>query len=305
MDADRWHRMQEIFQAALDVPDAARAAFVAGACVADEEMARSVRAMLDADAGGAFLDADVASVARDVLDVGGEGELAVTRIGPYRIKSILGEGGSGVVYLAVRDDIGHDVAIKVLRDAWVSSHRRHRFLTEQRTLAKLSHPAIARILDAGILDGGTPWFALELIDGLRLDRVLPPACDGPADADSPAPHHLRCGAACPRTTGRASRPEAVEHSRHRRGTAEAAGLRDRAPTRGAGGRRRPHGAAAGADTGICLARGTSRRAAGRSGRRLLARQDPRRAAHGARGGAWRAFDVGLTLGRRLRAFGDP
>ena len=170
MDADRWHRMQEIFQAALDVPDAARAAFVAGACVADEEMARSVRAMLDADAGGAFLDADVASVARDVLDVGGEGELAVTRIGPYRIKSILGEGGSGVVYLAVRDDIGHDVAIKVLRDAWVSSHRRHRFLTEQRTLAKLSHPAIARILDAGILDGGTPWFALELIDGLRLDE---------------------------------------------------------------------------------------------------------------------------------------
>jgi serine/threonine-protein kinase len=85
-------------------------------------------------------------------------------------KAILGEGGSGVVYLAVRDDIGRDVAIKVLRDAWVSSHRRHRFLTEQRTLATLSHPAIARILDAGVLDGGTPWFALELIDGLRLDE---------------------------------------------------------------------------------------------------------------------------------------
>ena len=135
MDADRWHRMQDVFHAALEVPDAARAAFVAGACVDDAAMARSVRAMLDADAGGAFLDADVASVARDVLDVGGEGELG-TRIGPYRIKAILGEGGSGVVYLAVREDIGHDVAIKVLRDAWVSSHRRDRFLAEQRTLAE-------------------------------------------------------------------------------------------------------------------------------------------------------------------------
>ena len=58
----------------------------------------------------------------------------------------------------------------MLRDAWVSSHRRDRFLAEQRTLAKLNHPAIARILDAGILAGGTPWFALELIDGLRLDE---------------------------------------------------------------------------------------------------------------------------------------
>jgi tetratricopeptide (TPR) repeat protein len=170
MDLDRWHRIQDIFQAALAVPDAERAALIERACAADQQLARSVSAMLDADARSALLDADVASVARDVLQASGDDAAVDATIGPYRIKAVLGEGGSGVVYLAVRDDIGQDVAIKVLRDSWVSSHRRERFLTEQRTLARLSHPAIAHILDAGVLDGGTPWFALELIDGLRLDE---------------------------------------------------------------------------------------------------------------------------------------
>ena len=170
MDIDRWRRIQEIFHAALDVPDEERAGFVNGACPEDQALARSVREMLDADARSALLDADVAAVAGGLLGASGDGSVVGTVIGPYRVKAVLGEGGSGVVYLAAREDIGHDVAIKVLRDAWVSAHRRNRFLTEQRTLAKLNHPAIARILDAGVLEGGTPWFALELIDGLRLDE---------------------------------------------------------------------------------------------------------------------------------------
>lgn len=170
MDGDRWHRIQEIFHDALELPPTERAAFVAAACGQDAALEHRVRAMLEADARDAFLDADVATLAGGVLTSSDEGSAVGAAVGPYRIKRILGEGGSGVVYLAARDDIGHDVAIKVLRDAWVSSHRRNRFLAEQRTLASLSHPAIARILDAGILDGGTPWFALELIDGLRLDE---------------------------------------------------------------------------------------------------------------------------------------
>jgi serine/threonine-protein kinase len=170
MDGDRWHRIQEIFHTALELPEGERAAFVAAACMDDEPLEQRVHAMLDADARDAFLDADVARVAGGVLAAGTGGPDVSSAIGPYRIKALLGEGGSGVVYLAERADIGHDVAIKVLRDAWVSAHRRDRFLSEQRTLAKLNHPAIARILDAGILSGGTPWFALERIDGLRLDE---------------------------------------------------------------------------------------------------------------------------------------
>ncbi|HEY7396155.1 MAG TPA: serine/threonine-protein kinase, partial [Gemmatimonadaceae bacterium] len=90
------------------------------------------------------------------------------RFGPYRVTHVLGEGGMGVVYLAERDDLGSLAAIKILRDAWLSPGRRERFAAEQRTLAQLNHPFIARLYDAGALSDGTPWFVMEYVDGLRL-----------------------------------------------------------------------------------------------------------------------------------------
>jgi len=65
-----------------------------------------------------------------------------------------------------------------MRDAWLSPARRARFAAEQRTLAQLSHPSIARLFDAGTLPDGTPWFVMEYVDGEPLTaycdaRVLP------------------------------------------------------------------------------------------------------------------------------------
>src|SRR5207245_8536878 len=60
------------------------------------------------------------------------------------------------------------VAVKVLRDAWLSPARRERFASEQRTLAQLNHPSIARLYDADTLDDGTPWFVMEYVDGIPL-----------------------------------------------------------------------------------------------------------------------------------------
>src|SRR5258707_12527135 len=74
----------------------------------------------------------------------------------------------GGVYLAERRDLGSQVAVKVLRDAWLSPSRRERFASEQRTLAQLNHPSIARLYDADSLDDGTPWFAMEYVEGLPL-----------------------------------------------------------------------------------------------------------------------------------------
>ncbi len=62
------------------------------------------------------------------------------------------------------------VAIKILRDAWLSPARRERFLTEQRTLAQLNHPSIARLYDANTLADGTPWFAMEYVEGVPLTK---------------------------------------------------------------------------------------------------------------------------------------
>jgi serine/threonine-protein kinase len=57
---------------------------------------------------------------------------------------------------------------QLLRDGWVSPSRRTRFLAEQRTLAQLDHPAIAQLHDAGTLPDGTPWFAMEYVEGVPL-----------------------------------------------------------------------------------------------------------------------------------------
>ena len=87
--------------------------------------------------------------------------LADQKFGPYRLTRVLGEGGMGVVCLGVRDDLGSVAAVKILRDAWMSPARRERFAREQRILAQLNHPAIARLYDADTLPGGTPWLAME------------------------------------------------------------------------------------------------------------------------------------------------
>lgn len=79
----------------------------------------------------------------------------VARIGP-------------VVYLAHREELDQWVAIKVLRDAWVSLDRRERFAREQRTLARLTHRSIPRLYDADTRPDGTPWFAMEFVEGLWL-----------------------------------------------------------------------------------------------------------------------------------------
>ena len=165
MDGARWNRIQTLFHNAADLPEAEREAFLSEACGVDQLLIAEVLAMIEEDARGAsLLDRDVAHVADRTLDRGD----TLKKLGPYRIKSVLGEGGMGVVYLAERDDLGSLVAIKVLRDAWLSPARLERFATEQRTLAQLNHPSIARLYDADTLPDGTPWFVMEYVEGVPL-----------------------------------------------------------------------------------------------------------------------------------------
>ncbi|MBK8283710.1 MAG: protein kinase [Ahniella sp.] len=93
------------------------------------------------------------------------------RIGPYRIKGLLGSGGMGAVYLGVRDDgsFSKEAAIKVIRDVY-SLEQRERFQRERELLARLDHPAIARVMDGGSTDQGHPWMAIERVLGRPLDQ---------------------------------------------------------------------------------------------------------------------------------------
>jgi serine/threonine-protein kinase len=169
MDSTRWERIQTLFHDTADLPKLEQHTFLKAACGDDEGLVADVLALLEEDIrGGSLLDRDLAQVAHDVLDEAVLTSLSFKEFGPYRIKEALGEGGMGVVYLAERADLGSLVAIKILRDAWLSPARRERFASEQRTLAQLNHPSIARLYDADTLADGTPWFVMEYVEGVPL-----------------------------------------------------------------------------------------------------------------------------------------
>lgn len=169
MDAARWERIQDIFHAATERPAAGRRAFVEAQAAGDAALAAEVLGMLEEDERAAsLLDRELGSVADRVLHEGGEPSLPPQAFGPYRAVRFLGEGGMGVVFLAERADLGSRAAIKILRDAWISPARRERFAAEQRMLAQMNHPSIARLFDAGTLPDGTPWIAMEHVEGVPL-----------------------------------------------------------------------------------------------------------------------------------------
>jgi serine/threonine-protein kinase len=169
MNSSRWERVQTIFHLAADLPEEERHPYVSAECSDDPTLAEEVLALLEEDArDGSVLDRDVSHLARAMLDAASAPVLPTDTFGAYRISSMLGEGGMGVVYLAERADLGSKAAIKILRDAWLSPVRRERFAAEQRTLAQLNHPSIARLYDADTLPDGTPWFVMEYVEGVPL-----------------------------------------------------------------------------------------------------------------------------------------
>src|SRR6185295_3626249 len=91
--------------------------------------------------------------------------------GPYRRIRLLGAGGMGSVFLAERTDgeIQQQVAVKLLRADVDRPEWRDRFLQERQFLASLSHPCIARLLDAGHSEG-SPYLVMEYVDGVPIDR---------------------------------------------------------------------------------------------------------------------------------------
>ncbi|OZC01155.1 serine/threonine-protein kinase [Rubricoccus marinus] len=98
-------------------------------------------------------------------------------VGAYRVVREIGRGGMGVVYLAERDDLGLQAALKVLDEPTScvvggvsSSDDALRFDAERRHLARLSHPGVPRIYDAGQTATGLPFYAMELVEGVPLDE---------------------------------------------------------------------------------------------------------------------------------------
>ena len=168
MDAVRWERVQALFHSVVDQAPNEQRRLLELECGDDPSLIEEVSALLREDAGrDTVIDRGLADAALQLLDRS-TAPLPSERFGPYRLTGLLGEGGMGVVYRAERDDLGSVAAIKVLRDATLSPSRRDRFAHEQRILASLNHPAIAQLHDADVLPNGTPWFAMEYVEGVPI-----------------------------------------------------------------------------------------------------------------------------------------
>jgi len=164
-----WERVDDLLDDALDLDAAERGAFLDHACAGDaalrEEVGQLLRACDEADG---FLESPARELGAAML-AAPEPEL---RIGPYRTTGVAGRGGMGVVYLAERDDEQFQmrVAIKVLPRGMEGGQAVRRFLDERQILARLQHPAIARLLDGGLTEEGLPYFVMEYVEGTPLDR---------------------------------------------------------------------------------------------------------------------------------------
>jgi serine/threonine-protein kinase len=145
--------------------------FLNGACARDEDLRREVESLLAADTPEDPLIQSV--VNRAVQWAGAQPEhhddLIGNRIGPYLITGLIGTGGMGEVYRAVRkDDFQMQVAIKLLKRGTDTDAALRRFRIERQILAGLQHPNIARLLDGGATDAGLPYFVMEYVEGVPL-----------------------------------------------------------------------------------------------------------------------------------------
>lgn len=160
---ERWVRAHAIVDAALDLDLDGRDALIAMLCSGDSALEDDVRRWLsgcDRAAGDAFESAPAS-----------DHEATPERIGRYRIVRKAGEGGMGTVFEGERDDgeFRQRVAIKLMRP--VIARRQEfvqRFRSERQILASLAHPHVARMLDGGVTDNGTPYCVLDYVDGAPL-----------------------------------------------------------------------------------------------------------------------------------------
>lgn len=168
METERWRRIEALFHRAADLAASERAALLEAECGGDAELRAEVERMFSSDeaADDAFsrVEARTRAAAEDPL--------LGRRLGVYELTGRLAAGGMGVVYRARRADglFEQEVAIKLIRAERATEWMLRHFEFERRTLAALQHPCIARLYDGGTTEDGCPYFVMELVRGVTIDR---------------------------------------------------------------------------------------------------------------------------------------
>ena len=170
--------VEEVLASAVEQRAEMREVFVCGQCGDDEAVRREVLSLLeglDENKLGSFLktSAKLPQLERSEEDrshasaIGAE--VRGRHIGPYRLLSVIGEGGFAIVYLADQDrPLRRRVAVKVIKPGMDSREVIARFEAERQALAIMDHPHIAKVFDGGTTPEGRPYFAMEYVSGVAL-----------------------------------------------------------------------------------------------------------------------------------------
>jgi eukaryotic-like serine/threonine-protein kinase len=176
VNAERWRQIDELFDAVLDLPEAARERFLSEKCDGDEDLKSEVLSLLKATSGADnFLEKSAMGIAAKNLaveqDVPFNTYFVGQKVGTYKIEKPIGAGGMGEVYLAYDEKLKRKVALKILPAEYTSSDERvKRFELEARAISALNHPNIVTIYDVGNA-GGINYIATEYVEGKTLREL--------------------------------------------------------------------------------------------------------------------------------------
>jgi serine/threonine-protein kinase len=172
MTPERFEEIRQAFDALIERPIGERAAALARFGEDDPELRKEVERLLSAsERENRLLDEHAAAHWLGVSPA----EPEVGRLlGSYRVTRRIAEGGMGTVFEAQRTDevFAKRVALKVCKATLLGDAIRDRFRRERQILARLEHPNIARILDGGTTEEGSPYFVMEYVEGLPLGRYV-------------------------------------------------------------------------------------------------------------------------------------
>jgi serine/threonine protein kinase len=165
---ERWARVKELFEAAVDLDPNQRVALLDKGCGGDEALLSEIESLLKSDERtDGFIEEPAFAIPRDLFPDNVEELFVGRQFGAYQVIREIGRGGLGAVYLAARadDEYRKQVAIKLVRRGLDTEDILRRFRNERQILAQLDHPNIARLIDGGTTEDGLPYFVMEYVNG--------------------------------------------------------------------------------------------------------------------------------------------
>jgi serine/threonine protein kinase len=171
LTAGEWHSLSSSLDQALEMEEGERELWLASLESQDAATAARVRRLVAAVRNPQFRAFLAEPASFPVQEEPPAPTLIGRTVGPYLIDEEIGRGGMGSVWRAQRVDGRYTgtVAIKFVHAAWIGRQGEQRFRLEDQLLGRLDHPHIARLLDAGVLEGTQPYLILEYVEGEPID----------------------------------------------------------------------------------------------------------------------------------------